>query len=434
MRENKNKKIIRFDKYLFLIIFASFFMTVGYAAIANPVLNISGSTIANVQSGVFISDFTCTNGNGNSSTINLINGTMVNSTITIPNLNSSVVCSVTVYNNTTDDYEFDQAAYDSNFYSNADITVTTSISQGTQLASKNSITFTATFTKVASTTGSNVLDSYINYKFVVASQNSGGKFADYIVGLIDGKTPTNGVYDLGSGTGGCTNKLSYDDTTDTNLRYVGSNPCNYVSLGGETWRIIGVMNGMGSDPLVKLINNDFYNNGTAVALGKNNVNTWTSTTLYGNMNSLSITSNAMVESVAFYNGGPSANTVTAANFYSNEKSTLTSSIKIGLMNASDYGFATDNVSTCRSTQLSTWGSGSNLSNCVTNHNWLSYQGNVWTISAVSGRKTMYRINNAGYPYATNTKQYGLIRAVIYLKNSVLYDSGDGSSGTPYTLK
>ena len=42
----------------------------------------------------------------------------------------------------------------------------------------------------------------------------------------------------------CTNTLAYDGTTDNNLRYVGANPCNYVTFNGETagWRIVGVMN------------------------------------------------------------------------------------------------------------------------------------------------------------------------------------------------
>jgi len=45
----------------------------------------------------------------------------------------------------------------------------------------------------------------------------------------------------------CTNTLAYDGTTDNNLRYVGTNPCNYVSFNSENdgagaWRIIGIMN------------------------------------------------------------------------------------------------------------------------------------------------------------------------------------------------
>ena len=34
-----------------------------------------------------------------------------------------------------------------------------------------------------------------------------------------------------------------DDDPDSNLRYIGSNPNNYVSFNGQKWRIIGVFNG-----------------------------------------------------------------------------------------------------------------------------------------------------------------------------------------------
>lgn len=39
-----------------------------------------------------------------------------------------------------------------------------------------------------------------------------------------------------------TDNLAIDDTTDKNIRYIGSDPDNYVEFNGELWRIIGVMN------------------------------------------------------------------------------------------------------------------------------------------------------------------------------------------------
>ena len=69
--------------------------------------------------------------------------------------------------------------------------------------------------------------------------------------------------------------LAYDGTTDNNLRYIGSDPSNYVyfncsdyaspsSSTCELWRIIGVMNNMetadGNQSLVKLIRNDTLGN------------------------------------------------------------------------------------------------------------------------------------------------------------------------------
>ena len=61
-------------------------------------------------------------------------------------------------------------------------------------------------------------------------------------GLIEGKTAdTNGIYTLDNGT-----QLIYDNGPQNNLRFVGENPNNWVSFGGESprWRIIGLMNGI----------------------------------------------------------------------------------------------------------------------------------------------------------------------------------------------
>ena len=59
----------------------------------------------------------------------------------------------------------------------------------------------------------------------------------------------------------CTYTLAYDGTIDNNLRYVGANPCNYVKVDNEIWRIIGVMNniddGTGKkESRIKLIRNE----------------------------------------------------------------------------------------------------------------------------------------------------------------------------------
>ena len=59
----------------------------------------------------------------------------------------------------------------------------------------------------------------------------------------------------------CTYTLAYDGTSDNNLRYVGANPCNYVKIDNEIWRIIGIMNniddGTGKkETRIKLIRNE----------------------------------------------------------------------------------------------------------------------------------------------------------------------------------
>ena len=84
-----------------------------------------------------------------------------------------------------------------------------------------------------------------------------------IADLVSGAdTSSTDVYTVPNKTSdSCTYTLAYDGTTDNNLRYVGSNPCNYVKVDNEIWRIIGVMNniddGTGKkETRIKLIRNE----------------------------------------------------------------------------------------------------------------------------------------------------------------------------------
>ncbi|MBR1679548.1 MAG: hypothetical protein IJ704_02790 [Bacilli bacterium] len=76
--------------------------------------------------------------------------------------------------------------------------------------------------------------------------------AETIAKIVEGSDPNStAVIDKGTDTSGCTSTLAYDDFG--NLRYVGANPCNYVTFNGEEagWRIIGVF-----DNQIKLIRNE----------------------------------------------------------------------------------------------------------------------------------------------------------------------------------
>ena len=67
-----------------------------------------------------------------------------------------------------------------------------------------------------------------------------------IASLVSGaNTSSTDVYTVPNKTSdSCTYTFAYDGTSDNNLRYVGKNPCNYVTFNGETagWRIIGILN------------------------------------------------------------------------------------------------------------------------------------------------------------------------------------------------
>ena len=91
--------------------------------------------------------------------------------------------------------------------------------------------------------------------------------ADTILNLVSGSpTGSTDVITKSAPEGSlCTNTLAYDGTSDNNLRYVGADPCNYVSFNDELWRIIGIMNnvddGMGNlDTRIKLIRSELLGN------------------------------------------------------------------------------------------------------------------------------------------------------------------------------
>ncbi len=111
---------------------------------------------------------------------------------------------------------------------------------------------------------SNVQNAKFSSKVVVATTYSTpvvGK--DVLTYVKENANPSsNDVYTVPDKTSdSCTYTLAYDGTTDNNLRYVGANPCNYVKIDNEYWRIIGLMNniddGTGKkETRIKLIKNE----------------------------------------------------------------------------------------------------------------------------------------------------------------------------------
>ena len=117
----------------------------------------------------------------------------------------------------------------------------------------------------------------------------------------------------------CTNTLAYDGTVDNNLRYVGANPCNYVTFNGETagWRIIGVMNnvddGTGNlETRIKLIRNESLGNyswdsSVSNVNGGYGINDWTQADLKNELNG-DYLDTTLTENTNWYNGQSNAQT------------------------------------------------------------------------------------------------------------------------------
>ncbi len=287
---------------------------------------------------------------------------------------------------------------------------------------------------------------------------------------------------------GETEELAYDNTADNNLRYIGANPNNYVSFNNELWRIIGVFNniddGTGTkETRLKIIRNepigkyswDNKASGVGSSTSSNGSNDWSDSALQivlnegtyynrtsgecpygenGEMTNCDFSSTGLTEeaktmiSDAKWNLGGSStyNNVTASMFYERERGTTVYSGrptewigKIGLMYASDYGYATSGGNstdreTCLNTELYNWNS-SSVSDCK-NNDWLYDSSNYqWTLTPYSSSSynvfyvySFGSVSNFSVSYPLDA-----VSPALYLSSNVKISGGDGSESSPFTL-
>ena len=247
-------------------------------------------------------------------------------------------------------------------------------------------------------------------------------------------------------------------------RYQGKNPDNYVWFNDELWRIIGnipvcLTSGCATTQnRVKLIRNDSIG---AIAFNKTNYSsssplTWMGSNIQNLLNTCYLGKKSscdsycycsssskgtcdyssdgidatdfygkMVEDVYFNVGAGDSTYKTAANYYTQEIAThATSTSKIGLMYASDWGYAIEDFTEV----LGYNGSPQNSSD----KNWLFSNGFEWTMSAYSSSNPLSALN---YGYLDNySASLGFAaRPVLYLKSNVYVTGGTGSKTDPYTL-
>lgn len=259
--------------------------------------------------------------------------------------------------------------------------------------------------------------------------------------------------------------------SDYGVRYKGNNPNNYIWYNGELYRIIGktpVCTAVNTDGtcktwnnngLVKIIRNDSIG-GLAYNADTTSSSTWVGSTIQKNLNECFLrkinsrnnsacatycysdynssskpvakcdyTENGIASSGDYYNmiydgvywnigfDGSFLPTTTGKIQYEREKASQTSTtLKIGLMYASDYGYAMNNGF---------------------KNNWLFTKGIEWTMTAYSSTFPV-RVSSSGvddrgglsYHFASDGYA---VRPVLYLKSNVYVISGDGSEGNPYKI-
>ena len=295
--------------------------------------------------------------------------------------------------------------------------------------------------------------------------------ADYVKSLYTGTQGENGIYyhDASLTNGAGDNSYRYAGASDQVNNYVcfGSNvtPCPADNL----YRIIGVF-----DDRVKLIKSDYATSALLGADGdyskmytankwdnsnykgnnlanvaaynwnKSNQNTWS----LSNLNKTNLNTNfitnigadwaAKIAETTWKVGGntwANIGTQPAKTAYQNEivspvttnstDSATEYSAKIGLMYASDYGFAA--APSAWTTQL--W---SYNGEAIKNVNWMYMGLYEWTISRYAGDSSgAFRVDYSGYVGFNYVGDYaGGVRPVFNLSSSVNYASGSGIAADP----
>ena len=230
-------------------------------------------------------------------------------------------------------------------------------------------------------------------------------------------------------------------------RYRGANPKNYVTFNNEVWRIIGVFptdDGTGNiENRIKLIKDQSIGKKYWDTSGSNNwarpatLNTELNTTY---LNSLDSTSKSMIGNTKYYLGGSNTSEIQKDVMYQYERKTQNTTNnefyygsnpnswvgKLGLMYASDYGYAVSDE--CTQNLLSY-----DNATCK-NNNWL-FKGNIeWILpQGTSFSDYAFDVYLIGNVSNSNVLNQFAVRPVLYLISSAQITGGNGTIGSPYKL-
>ena len=319
--------------------------------------------------------------------------------------------------------------------------------------SGGTITFDATSSIPSSVTVSGATGTYTNSTLVISNVTGDITItASYASAVTLAYESIQNVYsNPPTSRGTCTYTILPDDSDDENLRYVGADPCNYIYFNNSNWRIVGIFN-VDGEKLIKIVNPTAYSSSDRFHTSSTSgYQYWTKNSLSNTLNSTfyqTLVTNGygdFIKSVYWNVGSPGSNVSTPKTFYNAEAGTVSeSSVNIGLLNISDILYATsgptngDRTTSCLNVTVygygsSTWSRTGCISSSKIVNDWLFSGNNEWTIDALSNAY-VFRMQSNGIPYQQSiTGTTNSTRTVVYLKENIKIDSGDGSSNLPYRI-
>ena len=273
--------------------------------------------------------------------------------------------------------------------------------------------------------------------------------ADTLIKLTDNKD-NSGLYTITHAKDSTLQIGTNEDITE--YRYRGASPKNYVTFNNETWRILGVFptdDGTGNmEYRIKLIRNESIGNkywNTTQVASTSTYNNWTGATLNTELNttylnSLDSISKSMIGNTKYYLGGYNTSEIQKDVMYQYERKTQNTTNnefyygsnpnswvgKLGLMYASDYGYAVSDE--CTQNLLSY-----DNATCK-NNNWL-FKGNIeWILpQGTSFSDYAFDVYLIGNVSNSNVLNQFAVRPVLYLISSAQITGGNGTIGSPYKL-
>lgn len=279
-----------------------------------------------------------------------------------------------------------------------------------------------------------IINLYLNNKDMDMVVNNGITYSyAKSVGLMNDRLGTGGTTDYDAG----------------NVRYYGANPNNYIYFNCsdysnqtdstcEKWRIIGVVDGK-----VKIIKSSSistkikWNSSESNNYNSSYIKTYLNGTFYDSLNNDETRS--LISLSTWYLGGYKTAGIFSNDIFNYERTEqsgttlygsnkLTAEANIGLMNASDYGYATD-LSQC------TKNLGSYETTGCYNTNYLYYNSNQWILTQNPAYSYyVWYISTSGSVFSNKPAYEYLVCPTLYLNPDLTIESDDdGSSIHPYRL-